>query len=126
MSLVPALPQHPPLSSNPPKRATPRTVKTPFLSLSQRLCVSASKSTRAFSANLRDLRVSAVNSLFLLLLTLTISPPLSAAVIDRVAVVVGNTVITETEVLQEARLEAFLNQAPLDLSAQQRRTAAER
>src|SRR3954452_8778024 len=51
---------------------------------------------------------------------------LSAAVVDRVAVVVGNTVITETEVLQEARLEAFLNQAPLDLSAQQRKTAAGR
>src|SRR5437764_11682391 len=51
---------------------------------------------------------------------------LSAAVVDRIAVVVGSTVITETEVLQEARLEAFLNQAPLDLSAQQRKTAAER
>jgi hypothetical protein len=51
---------------------------------------------------------------------------LSAQVIDRVAVVVGNDVITETEVLQEARLEAFLNQAPLDLGAAGRRAAADR
>jgi hypothetical protein len=51
---------------------------------------------------------------------------LPAAVIDRIAVVVGNTVITETEVLQEVRLEAFLNQAPLDLSPAARKTAAER
>jgi hypothetical protein len=50
---------------------------------------------------------------------------LSAAVVDRIAVVVGNTVITETEVLQEARLEAFLNQTPLDLSAPARKNAAE-
>ncbi len=49
----------------------------------------------------------------------------SAAVVDRIAVVVGKTVITETEVLQEARLEALLNQAPLDLSPEQRKAAAE-
>jgi hypothetical protein len=54
--------------------------------------------------------------------------PLAArgAVVDRIAVVVGNTVITETEVLQEARLEAFLNQEPLDLGPQQRKAAAQR
>jgi hypothetical protein len=51
---------------------------------------------------------------------------LSAAVVDRVAVVVGKTVITETEVLQEARLAAFLNQTPLDLGPAARRAAAER
>src|SRR3954465_12499103 len=55
-----------------------------------------------------------------------LSPSLPAAVVDRVAVVVGNTVITETEVLQEARLEAFLNGAPLDLGPAARRAAAER
>jgi hypothetical protein len=47
-------------------------------------------------------------------------------VLDRIAVVVGNTVITEREVMQEARLEAFLNQTPADFSAQPRRAAAER
>jgi hypothetical protein len=51
---------------------------------------------------------------------------LSAQVIDRVAVVVGKDVITETEVVQEARLEAFLNQSALDLGAEARKTAAER
>jgi len=60
-----------------------------------------------------------------LLLALAILP-LSAAVVDRVAVVVGKTVITQTEVLQEARLEAFLNGGPLDLSPAARRVAAER
>jgi len=50
----------------------------------------------------------------------------SAQVIDRVAVVVGNNVITETEVLQEARLEAFLNQTALDLGAEARKAAADR
>jgi len=47
-------------------------------------------------------------------------------VVDRIAVVVGNTVITETEVTQEARLEAFLNQTPLKLDAETKRTAADR
>ena len=45
---------------------------------------------------------------------------------DRVAVVVGNQVITESEVFQEVRLTAFLNRQPLDLSAAARREAAER
>jgi len=47
-------------------------------------------------------------------------------VIDRVAVVVGNQVITESEVILEVRLTAFFNGQPLDLSAAQRRAAAER
>ena len=51
---------------------------------------------------------------------------ISAAVVDRVAVVVGRTVITETEVLQETRIAAFLNQSPLDLGPAARRAAAER
>jgi hypothetical protein len=50
----------------------------------------------------------------------------SQNVIDRVAVVVGNQVITESEVILEARLTAFLNRQPLDLSAAQRKAAAER
>jgi hypothetical protein len=57
---------------------------------------------------------------------LLFSTLLCADVIDRVAVVVGTTVITETEVLQETRLEAFLNGAQLDLGPAARRTAAER
>jgi hypothetical protein len=52
--------------------------------------------------------------------------PVFATVVDRLAVVVGTTVITETEVLDEARLAAFHNQAPLDFGPAARRTAAER
>jgi hypothetical protein len=47
-------------------------------------------------------------------------------VIDRIAVVVGNQVITESEVILEARLTAFFNGQPLDLNAAQRKAAAER
>jgi hypothetical protein len=50
----------------------------------------------------------------------------AGAVIDRIAVTVGNTVITESEVRREVRLTQFLNRKPLDLGPQQRRAAAER
>jgi len=69
---------------------------------------------------------SSAQSLRLCGACLLLSFSLTAAVVDRVAVVVGKTVITETEVVQEARLEAFLNQTPLDLSPQGRKAAAER
>ena len=49
-----------------------------------------------------------------------------AAVLDRVAMVVGNQVFTESEVQDEVRLTQFLNQQPLDLGPEQRRAAAER
>ena len=47
-------------------------------------------------------------------------------VIDRVAVVVGNQVITASEVELEVRLTEFLNGAPLDLGPAARKAAAER
>ena len=50
----------------------------------------------------------------------------SAGVVDRIAVVVGNTVITESEVLREVRLTEFLNREPLDVSPAARRAAADR
>jgi hypothetical protein len=50
----------------------------------------------------------------------------AAGVIDRVAVVVGNRVITESEVLLEVRLTEFFNGQALDLGADQRKAAAER
>lgn len=50
----------------------------------------------------------------------------AAGVVDRVAVVVGNQVITESEVLLEVRLTQFLNGQPPDLSTAQRKSAAER
>ena len=49
-----------------------------------------------------------------------------AEIIDRVAVVVGNRVITESEILREVRLTAFLNGAPVDFSAASKRKTAER
>lgn len=49
-----------------------------------------------------------------------------AAVIDRVAVVVGKTVITESEIGDNLRVTEFLNDEPLDLSAAKRREAADR
>lgn len=48
------------------------------------------------------------------------------AVLDRVALVVGNAVITESEVIDEVRLNEFLESHPLDLSAPQKRAAADR
>jgi hypothetical protein len=49
-----------------------------------------------------------------------------AAVIDRVALVVGKAVFTQSEVDDEARLSELETGKPLDLSASQRRQAAER
>ena len=53
-------------------------------------------------------------------------PAVAAGVIDRVAVVVGNQAITESEVLLEVRLTEFFNEQPLDLAADKRKAAAER
>ncbi|HWC97603.1 MAG TPA: hypothetical protein VG456_12650 [Candidatus Sulfopaludibacter sp.] len=50
----------------------------------------------------------------------------AASVVDRVAVVIDKTVITEGEVQDEVRLTEFLNGQPLDLSASARRAAADR
>jgi hypothetical protein len=47
-------------------------------------------------------------------------------VIDRIAVVVGSQVFTESEVEREVRLTEFQNNSALDLSAKARRDAAER
>ena len=49
-----------------------------------------------------------------------------AEIIDRIAVVVGNSVITESEIVREIRLTAFLNQEPLDFSVASKRKTAER
>ena len=62
----------------------------------------------------------------LLAITFSLAAAAQTGVVDRVAVVVGNQVITESEVLLEVRLTAFLNAQPLDLSAAQRKAAAER
>ncbi len=59
----------------------------------------------------------------LLFLTLSL---FASEVLDRIAVVVGNTAITETEVVREARIAAFLNGEAPNLSPAGKRRAAER
>ena len=59
-------------------------------------------------------------------LAIVLAEVASAAVVDRIAVIVGPKVFTESEVLDELRLTEFLNQQPLDLSAAKRREAADR
>jgi hypothetical protein len=60
------------------------------------------------------------------LLALLVSLGCRAEIIDRIAVVVGNGVITESEILREIRLTAFLNGEPLDFSPAAKRKTAER
>ena len=50
---------------------------------------------------------------------------LPAEIVDRVALVVGKTVFTESEILDAVLLTEFLNDEPLDTSAAKRRSAAE-
>ena len=56
----------------------------------------------------------------------TFSVLAAAAVLDRVAVVVGADVITAGEVVEELRLSEFLGSKPLDLGPEQRYAAAQR
>jgi hypothetical protein len=51
---------------------------------------------------------------------------LSAEVVDRIAVAVGNRAIKESQIDREIRLTAFLNGATLDFSAPSKRKAADR
>jgi hypothetical protein len=49
-----------------------------------------------------------------------------AAVLDRIAVSVGKQVITESDVIRDLSVSAFLDRKPLDLSGEQKRKAADR
>jgi hypothetical protein len=51
---------------------------------------------------------------------------LEAEIIDRIAISVGNQVITEGQIAEEIRLTAFLNHEKLDLSIAERKNAAGR
>jgi hypothetical protein len=68
-------------------------------------------------------RIVCAASAVILWITSAIAP---AAVLDRIAVTVGNDAITEGEVLEEIRITSFLNNEPLDFGPQARRAAAER
>ena len=52
--------------------------------------------------------------------------PSRADIIDRIAITVGNQVITETQIEEEIRVTAFLNRDKLDLSQSSREQAAGR
>ncbi len=51
---------------------------------------------------------------------------LPAEIIDRIAISVGNQIITESQIDEEIRLTAFLNQEKLDLDIAERKKAAGR
>ncbi len=52
--------------------------------------------------------------------------PLSAEIIDRIAITVGSQVITESQIDEELRITAFLNREKLDINASARKQAATR
>ncbi len=51
---------------------------------------------------------------------------LRAEILDRVAVTVGKHVITESDILLDLRIGAFLDQKPVDVNGDQKRKAADR
>ena len=62
----------------------------------------------------------------LLLLALTLAPTLSADIIDRIAVSVGDRVITTSDLDREIRVTAFLNGVKPDFSPANKRATADR
>jgi len=62
----------------------------------------------------------------LFLLLAWVAAPLGAEVIDRLAVTLDSQVITQSEIIREIRLTAFLNGEPLNFGQQARRQAAGR
>jgi hypothetical protein len=60
------------------------------------------------------------------LLLLSICATLQGELLDRVAVTIGNQVITESELKQEIKLNAFLNREKADFSPASKRAAADR
>lgn len=52
--------------------------------------------------------------------------PALAEIIDRIAVTIGNQVITEDQINEEIRVTAFLNHEKVDLSAENKKKATER
>lgn len=49
-----------------------------------------------------------------------------AEILDRIAVTVGKQVITESDVLRDLRVSAFIDRKPVDLSGTEKRKAADR
>jgi hypothetical protein len=57
---------------------------------------------------------------------LMVAAAIEAEVIDRIAVSVGRQVITESQVVEEIRVTAFLNKQPVEITPTEKRKAAER
>jgi len=87
------------------------------------LTVAAQKENlRERSARFRAATVKERSTVLLLLLL----SPLHSEIIDRIAISVGNQVITKAQIDEEVRLTAFLNGGQLDVSAEERKKAADR
>jgi parvulin-like peptidyl-prolyl isomerase len=56
---------------------------------------------------------------------LLLAPPAPAVIVDRIAIVVGDKIVTQSELEDRIRLSAFQNHAPLDLSPASRKMAAQ-
>jgi len=69
------------------------------------------------------MRLSA--SLYVPVALLQFLAPCCAAVVDRIAIVIGKRVVTESEVLDDLRLTEFINGEALDLGPAARRAAAD-
>jgi hypothetical protein len=65
-------------------------------------------------------------SVFLVSLVFLVSARLSSDIIDRIAIAVGNQVITESQIDDEIRVTAFLNRENVVLNAAARKQAAAR
>lgn len=61
----------------------------------------------------------------LLLAAMLFGPGLQAEIIDRIAVSIGNRIMTESMIIQQIRLAAFLDNREPDFSVQSKRQAAE-
>jgi hypothetical protein len=70
--------------------------------------------------------VGAFHSASWKLALLLLSPILQAEIIDRIAISVGNQVITESQIVEEIRLTAFLNEDKLNLDNEERKKSAGR
>jgi hypothetical protein len=80
---------------------------------------------QSFSVFLFDRAGILMESASSLVITLLLGIPAYAAVVDRIAVTVGNQVVTETEVIQEIALTAFLNGEKPVFTAGNKRKAAD-
>ena len=62
----------------------------------------------------------------LLCLLVFVSCSLPGVIIDRIAIIVENSIVKDSDISRDLRVTSFLNAAPLDLGEQARKTAANR